>query len=170
MIKIFVTVLTSCLLAVASAGAAATSILRGQVLGLDGKPFQGAEVQIQPVGIGARGMILHTGADGRYAQVLPAGTYRFALHYSTVKIFAADKIQTRAGDPFTIDYNVRTGMVKMRTAKSKKVRRFVWQEPLGSDLGGYWRETDSDTALEADSNRGVRQAPRGVSPVLYHSH
>lgn len=80
-----------------------------------------------------------------------------------MKVFAADKIKKRAGDPFTIDYNVRCVLVRMRTAKSKKVRRFVWQEPLGSDLGGYWRETDF--RYPARSGFEPRRAPGAARRV-----
>ena len=156
------------------------TIIQGQIIGINRifaentgakvKPLQNVEIQVQGQDRKTPSVSAHTNALGRYfIGALPPGLYTIKIFVDGNEEFAADKLKTQVGDPLRIDYNMRTAVISMSNATSKKTRRFAWQESAtGTHLGGRWVETYAPDGYEAPfaqvqrkSGVALQQATRG---------
>jgi hypothetical protein len=119
----------------APAALAQVASLQGNVLGIDGRPLQRAEVRIEPTGRPSAPITTITGSSGRYLFAeLPAGVYRFSiLEGGVAKLSVNVKMR---GEKARIDFD-------LSSSAGKKIRNYVWVVGrTGSNLPGRWVEKE----------------------------
>jgi hypothetical protein len=163
-----------------AAEARSQTIIQGEITGVTrileentgakAKPMRNVEIQIQRQDGRTPPVLARPNMRAKYfIGTLSPGLYTIKIFVDGNEEFAADKLKTRLGDPLRIDYNMRTAVVSMSNATSKKTRRFAWQEPVtGTHLGGRWIETYAVDGYEAPfaqverkSGFALQQAVRG---------
>lgn len=156
--------------AFSSAARAQHTAIAGQLLDENGQPLKNAEVRIQSYDPKIGGFGLRTDGQGKFsANMLPPAIYRVSFLVDGQEAFTANKIWTKVGDPWRIDYSMRRALVTMSTAHSKKIRRFVWQqERTGSQIGGHWVETGSADGNETQAER--LDTEQGMSAMRAMQH
>ena len=118
------------------AASAQVAPLQGNVIGIDGRPLQGAEVRVEATGKPSAPITTVTGSNGRYLFAgLPAGVYRLSVLAGGAAKFSVN-IRMR-GEKARIDFD-------LSPSAGKKIRNYVWVPGrTGSNLAGRWAERDA---------------------------
>lgn len=110
--------------------------LQGNVLGVNGRPLQGAEVRLEGKDKASAPISTITGSSGRYLFAeLRAGVYRLSILQGGVAKLSVD-VKMR-GEKARLDFD-------LSPSARKKIRNYVWVlGRTGSNLPGRWAERDA---------------------------
>ena len=112
--------------------------IQGTLLGLDGKPFAGADIKAERLDAKEAPALTKTDAQGHYLfKTLPAGAYAITAFVKNVPKSRA-MVRTRGDGWAKVDFDLRTPANGPHIKK-----RWVWVkgEP-GTHIGGRWVEVD----------------------------
>src|SRR5438270_12855549 len=149
------TVISSFLVAAAFAFAPSTpaqgSGIEGKVLGVDGRPLQGAEVRIERNDKTGAPVTIQTNAKGSYvSSALPAGTYKISV-VENGKVKSNVTVKTKASTA-RVDFN-------LKPTAGTNVKLYVLIPGAGTKLPPYWVEADANgTPTARGSNIDVASA------------
>jgi hypothetical protein len=131
-----VAVFVSGALILSSAALAQVASLQGNVLGIDGRPLQGAEVRIERKDQASTPITNITGSRGQYLfRELPAGLYKLSIVASGAVKFSVN-VKMR-GEKARIDFD-------LSPSAEKKIRNYVWVlGRTGTNVPGRWAERDA---------------------------
>jgi hypothetical protein len=107
--------------------------LEGNVMGIDSRPLQGAEIRLEGKDKPSAPITTTTGSNGRYLFAgLPAGVYRLSvLEGRAVKFSVNVKMR---GEKARIDFD-------LSPSAEKKIRNYVWVVGrTGTNVAGRWAE------------------------------
>jgi hypothetical protein len=125
----------------AGPGRADTKSIQGTLLGLDGKPFAGAQIKAEQLDGKTKPAITKTDAQGHYQFTgLPVGAYAITAYVKNVPKLRG-MVRTRSDGWAKVDFDLRT-----RSDGPNIKKHWVWVkgEP-GSHIGGRWVEVDQAT-------------------------
>jgi Carboxypeptidase regulatory-like domain len=131
----------------------------GQVVGVDGKPLQSAEIRIERKDKASAPVTIKINAKGHYASsTLPAGTYKISVvENGTVKSNVTLKT---VGEPARIDFDLeRSG---------KLIKHYVLISGTGSHLGARWVEVDPNGSPIAGSLNTVTNSGQLAQDMARH--
>lgn len=135
-----------------SASETRMSGIHGRIIGNAGEGIQDAVIEIAPAGSKSAGEIFHPDANGYYSIPAAAGAYRLRIRVFGIEVFGSDYLRLWTNDPWQLDFDARYVLATIKSAHSKKMRRFAWQdERTGSHLSGRWMETTSDIGYEPEA-------------------
>src|SRR5438874_7421605 len=149
------TVISSFLVAAPIAFAASTpaqaSGIEGKVLGVDGRPLQGAEVRIERNDKTGAPVTIQTNAKGSYvSSALPAGTYKISV-VENGKVKSNVTVKTKASTA-RVDFN-------LKPSAGANVKHYVLIPGAGTHLPPHWVEADANgTPIARGSNMDVASA------------
>jgi hypothetical protein len=149
------TVVSSFLAAAAFAFAPSTpaqaSGIEGKVLGVDGRPLQGAEVRIERNDKTGAPVTIQTNAKGSYASsALPVGTYKISV-LENGKVKSNVTVKTKASTA-RVDFN-------LKPSAGANVKLYVLIPGAGTHLPPHWVEADANgTPIARGSNMDVASA------------
>jgi hypothetical protein len=131
----------------AASAFAQTSVIQGDVKGVDGRAAKGAEVRIQPTRGQLAPIIAKTDAGGRFvANNIAAGAYNILAVANGVSS-PVQAVRVQASKPLIIAFDLRQQAGGKTAAKGKKKTKFVWMpDQTGSHLGGHWVEVDEEAS------------------------
>ena len=157
------TVVSSFLVAAAFAFAPSTpaqaSGIEGKVLGVDGRPLQGAEVRIERNDKTGAPVTIQTDAKGRYvSSKLPAGTYKVSVvQNGAVK---SNVTLITVGEPARIDFDLQpTG---------RTIKHYVLVSGSGTHLAAQWIEVDANGTPIAGWNNTINNNGQLVRDMARH--
>lgn len=100
-------IIAGLVLSMATWGQAMTRV-RGHIIGLDGKPVEGAEIQLERTDIRGNYSV-KTNEDGDFLHAtLPRGTYNIRVVINGETAVEVDGVQTNPGQEFPMDIDLRT--------------------------------------------------------------
>jgi len=149
------TVISSFLVAAAFAFAPSTpaqaSGIEGKVLGVDGRPLQGAEVRIERNDKTGAPVTTLTNANGSYtSSALPVGIYKISV-VENGKVKSNVTIQMAASRA-RVDFN-------LKPSAGANVKLYVLIPGAGTHLPPHWVEADANgTPIARGSNMDVASA------------
>jgi Carboxypeptidase regulatory-like domain len=139
---------------------AAPSAIEGIVKDPNGRPISGADIRIegknqtfsQVVKSDAKGHYLYNG--------LTAGaTYRVSLLVNGAVKASINNVQTKAGDPTQLNFDLKKGTGSQASAPAKKGKHYVYMPAkTGTNLGGRWVEVDDDGQADTAGANNVQTA------------
>ena len=134
------TVISSFLVAAAFVFASTTpaqaSGIEGKVLGVDGRPLQGAEVRIERNDKTGAPVTIQTNAKGSYvSSALPAGTYKISV-VENGKVKSNVTVKTKASTA-RVDFN-------LKPSAGANVKHYVLVSSAGTHLPPRWVEADAN--------------------------
>ena len=163
-----------CSIAVASSWLSATAFsqasISGEIRGVDGRPFSGAEVKVERKDTKAAPVVLKTDARGRFAASnLPAGKY--SVTAQTGGHSAQQSVVLTQARPATVSMRLAQSAT---TTTAKKKKRLVWVPAgTGSRIGGGYQEIDDSSddpnarrdrdAIERMSNTQATTTVRNIT-------
>jgi len=130
---------------------AQASGIEGKVLGVDGRPLQGAEVRIERNDKTGAPITIQTNAKGSYvSSALPAGTYKVSVvENGAVKSNVTIKM---AASTARVDFN-------LKPSAGANVKLYVLIPGAGTHLPPHWVEADANgTPIARGSNMDVASA------------
>lgn len=146
----------------ATSAFAQSSVVQGDVTGVDGRAAKGAEVRLQPARAQLPPIVVKADARGRFvANNVPAGAYNILAVGPGGVRSPVQAIKVQANKPLIVAFDLRNTAGAKVTAKGKKKTKFVWvPDETGSHLGGHYVEVDddADTATVERSEQHVDKA------------
>jgi hypothetical protein len=151
MIKTRIARFTFASLALFAASAfAQTSVIQGDVTGVDGRAAKGAQVHIQPARGQLAPIVVKADMRGHFvASNVAPGPYNISAHGAGGVASPVQAIKVQPNKPITIAFDLRnTSGGNNTAAKGKRKTRFVWvPDQTGSHIGGHWIEVDDNTSV-----------------------
>lgn len=132
----------------AASAFAQTSIIQGNVTGVDGRAAQGAQVRLQPARGQLEPIVVKTDSRGRFvANNIAPGPYNISAVGAGGVTSPVQAIKVQSNKPITIAFDLRNTGGARTAAKGKKKTKFVWvPDQTGSHIGGHWIEVDEDAS------------------------
>lgn len=125
---------------------AQTSIIQGNVTGVDGRAAQGAQVRIQPARGQLTPIVVKADSRGRFvANNVAPGPYNISAIGAGGVSSPVQAVKVQPNKPLTIAFDLRNNGGAKTAAGGKKKTKFVWMpDQTGSHLGGHWVEVDEN--------------------------